>query len=481
MAACTWGNFRNCVNLPWRGLFGVCGFITKTLNRARMPHRCNFNIDFHLMKNAGSNLVDVKNLRIGLFVELELGWMAHPFPTSSFKISSEKQIESIRGLGLKQVRVVPEKSDPELPPSLSPEAEAAQAARQALERARQESELQERVVRERRVAALKAQQEGLLVCERRFGEASRLYRKAMEQVQSHPEETAKQCQLMVNGFVSEIMADGESAIRLLTETAGDKFGSHSVNVTVMCLLLGRAMGLKTEELQDLGVAALLHDIGKVALPDRVRWPDENFSSAETKLYQEHVLQSMQMGKAMALSKGALLAIAQHHEQFDGSGFPSRQKGENMSQGARILALVNRYDNLCNPSRPSAAMTPHEALSLIFAQLKARFDPTVLSAFIRMMGVYPPGSVVQLVDERYASVVSVNSSRPLKPRILVFESSVPKHEALVLDLEQVPNMSIRRSLKPSALPAPALEYLSPRQRVCYFFERTSDRLVLEDVE
>jgi hypothetical protein len=98
---------------------------------------------------------------------------------------------------------------------------------------------------------------------------------------------------------------------------------------------------------------------------------------------------------------------------------------------------------------------------------------VLGGFIRMMGVYPPGSVVQLNDERYAMVVSVNSSRPLKPRIIVFDAKVPKHEALMLDLETAPDLSIKRSLKPAALPRAALDYLSPRQRMCYFFERAVD--------
>lgn len=183
--------------------------------------------------------------------------------------------------------------------------------------------------------------------------------------------------------------------------------------------------------------------------------------------------TVQVGKTMELSKGALLAIAQHHELIDGSGFPTHAKGETMSVAARILSLVNRYDNLCNPTRAAMAMTPHESLSLIFAQLKSRFDATALSAFIRMMGVYPPGSVVQLIDDRYALVVSVNSSRPLKPRIIVHESGVPKHEALILDLEHAPHIGIRRSLKPANLPSAAMDYLLPRQRVSYFFEREVD--------
>jgi len=90
-----------------------------------------------------------------------------------------------------------------------------------------------------------------------------------------------------------------------------------------------------------------------------------------------------------------------------------------------------------------------------------------------MGVYPPGSVVELTDGRLALVASVNSSRPLKPRIVIFEPRVPREEALVEDLEQSPDLGIRRSLKPLQLPKAAFDYLSPRQRICYFFERARD--------
>ena len=137
---------------------------------------------------------------------------------------------------------------------------------------------------------------------------------------------------------------------------------------------------------------------------------------------------------------------------------------------RILSLVNHYERLCNPGRSAQTMTPHEALSVMFAQQKNRFDAVELGIFIRMMGVYPPGSVVQLVNDRFAMVVSVNSSRPLRPRVIVHDPRVPKDEALVLDLETVPELGIRRSLKPAQLPRDALDYLSPRQRICYFFER-----------
>ena len=414
-------------------------------------------------------LVDCKSLRIGMYVELDVGWLSHPFSTGNFKLTSSRQIDTIRGLDLERVRVNFAKSDPapdEVPPKPVTDAVAQERARAAVDQ-------RDAVLRQQHAEQLALQERNLLACERRFGDAVRQYKKMLDALPTQPKAAAEHCHTLVSSFVGDMLCEGDCAIRLLSEAAGDKSSMHPVNVTVVSLLLGKAMGLSAADLTDLGMAAFLHDVGKAQLPDRVRWLEENFSTAEYKLYQEHVARSVQVGQSMELSRGALLAIAQHHELADGSGFPSRVKGESMTVGARILALVNRYDNFCNPSRPATAMTPHESLSLIFAQLKTRFDTVALSAFIRMIGVYPPGSVVQLIDDRYGLVVSVNSSRPLKPRIIVFEPGIARHEALILDLEQSPRIGIRRSLKPSALPGAALDFLAPRQRVSYFFERVVD--------
>jgi hypothetical protein len=99
----------------------------------------------------------------------------------------------------------------------------------------------------------------------------------------------------------------------------------------------------------------------------------------------------------------------------------------------------------------------------------------------MMGVYPAGSLVQLTDDRYAMVVGVNSSRPLRPRVLVHDPRVQRHEALMLDLEREPDLGIRRSLVAGKLPMQALEYLDPRPRVAYYFEPLAREIPFEDLE
>ncbi|NBW52023.1 MAG: HD-GYP domain-containing protein, partial [Betaproteobacteria bacterium] len=237
------------------------------------------------MKSEESVWIDVALLRVGHYIELDVGWMAHPFPTGSFKISSQKQIDVIRGLGKPQVRYVPSKSDvlPEVADQSATSGALSEAA--SAELARQETAAREREQRQLRAAMLAAQERSLVVCERRFAESVRLYRKTLDMVHSNPKEAAAPCMEMVTTYVNDMLDKGEASIRLLSETAGDKSSMHSVNVTIIALLLGKAMGLSRGELMDLGMAAYLHDIGKVKLPDRVRWLEDNFSSAEYRLYQ----------------------------------------------------------------------------------------------------------------------------------------------------------------------------------------------------
>jgi len=411
--------------------------------------------------------MDVTDLRIGLFIHIDLGWMSHPFPLSSFKLQSPEQITAIRSLGIERIRYSPEKSDPEptsvekrdpTPLPTSPEDEE----------------------RRRRNALLSEQNASLKACERQYSQAAKRYKLVLEHAKTQPDKSLAECQSLIEGVMGELLGLEESSIRLLSEQSGDRASLHSINVLVLSLLLGQACGLAAADLQELGIGALLHDIGKQELPSRLHWDDEQFSTAERKLYQAHVNHGMAQGKKLALSRAALLCIAQHHEAANASGYPMRLSNDKISPLARIVALINQYDNLCNPANPAASQTPHEALSILFTRMKSRFDGQTMSAFIRMMGVYPPGTVVQLTDERYAIVVSVNSSRPLKPRLLIHDSQIPKEEALIVDLEQHTDLGVKRSIKPIQLSRQVMDYLSPRQHICYFFERASSLTAGDDL-
>lgn len=412
------------------------------------------------MKSSIPQFIDVAELRIGHYVEVDTDWLSHPFPAGGFKINSQQQIDLLRGMGLKQVRYIPAKSEVPAHPGIDA-ISAGKAAQPSTTDAEEE--------RRRRAELLEIQRQRLKLCEQKFETAQLSYLGVLTRVQEDPRQVHDECLALVRRTVDEISCEGECAIRLLSEGVGERMAMHPVNVAVLSLFLGRAMGMSGGDLVELGLAAFLHDIGKLQLPRLVHWQVEEMSAEEIRQYQDHVNKSVAIGNRMGLSEGALMAIAQHHELMDRSGFPMQPRPEELTQAARILALVNRYDNLCNPPLPAAAMTPHEALSQLFTQLKAGFDPLTLNAFIRLMGVYPPGSVVQLADGRYALVVSVNAVRPLRPRVIVHDPDIPRHEALILDLETQPQTGIRRSLKPAALSREVYDYLRPGARVAWYFE------------
>jgi len=324
-----------------------------------------------------------------------------------------------------------------VPYALPSEDNVVDAATHARQRA--QAERQRKLVRQRA-----AEQR----CTRQYTEAARTCKQTLELVRSKPQEARAQAEALSRAVVDKMIGEQDLCIRMLVEGAGDKASMHAMNVAVISLLMGRCFGFIDEEMQDLGVGAMLHDVGKEELPVRLRHREENFSPNELRVYQEHVETGLAQAKRMGLSAGATAVIAQHHEHADGSGFPEKLNSDRMTMAARIVALVNRYDNLCNPHVLARALSPHESLSLLFAQGRSKYDTSILGAFIKMMGVYPPGSMVQLTDDRYA---------------------------LVLDLESAAGLGIRRSVRAQQMPPTVLDYLQPSTRVTYFFEpsRTAD--------
>jgi putative nucleotidyltransferase with HDIG domain len=438
-----------------------------------------------------TDLIDVQALRVGMFVHLDVGWMSHPFPLSSFRITTPAQLATIRSLGLRRVRWSPQNSAVEglasseaedSRPGL-PDAAAGEAANDSrsmdddeietipdvlvpVDDGRESAEMRARAARQKMLAR---QREAQASCERQYGEAARACRHTFELVPGRPQEARVQAEALSRAVIAKMIGEQDLCIRMLGEAAGDKASMHAMNVAIISLLMGRCFGFSDEEMQDLGVGAMLHDVGKLDMPARLRHRDENFSPSETRFYEEHVELGLVQARRMGLSAGATAVIAQHHEHVDGSGFPMQLNSDRMTMGARIIAIVNRYDNLCNPHLLARALTPHESLSLLFAQGRSKYDTSILGAFIKMMGVYPPGSAVQLTDDRYGLVVAVNSARPLKPTVLVHDARVPREEALMLDLETAPGLGIRRSVRAQQLPPTALDYLAPSPRVAYFFE------------
>ena len=248
------------------------------------------------------------------------------------------------------------------------------------------------------------------------------------------------------------------------DSTGAQF--HALNTMVLSVMVGKKAGLSQVQLADLAMAALAHDAGKSEVPPHIL-KNAQRKKHEEDFYRQHVQHSVQLATVSgSFSPSALAMIADHHETLDGHGWP-HQKSD-LSAGARILALVNRYERLCSPEAPAKeALTPSEALAQLFRQESGKYDAGLLSILVKLLGIYPPGSLVQLSDESVALVISPGANS-LQPKVLIYRPELNKDDAPFLSLATQPDLKIVAAVRPGKLPPQVLAWLDPQQRLAYFF-------------
>lgn len=398
---------------------------------------------------------------VGIFVELDLGWMHHPFTFSSFKVKSEEQVEIIRRLGLPRIKYDPKKSTAKpLPPSSSPPPVKAEA---------DELINRELAAKAQRIDQLRKIRNDITQVEQQFVKVADSIRNINRSLRANPEQAARDSEAVVKRMVDTLMSGDDVSLHAIGGKLGEEAYFHSLNVAVLSLLLGKAAGLDAEVIQHAGLGAMLHDIGKTEIPTTVTLKTTPLNKVEQHLIEQHCEYGVRLAHKMNLSRDVLSVIMQHHECVDGSGYPNRLKGEQISLSAKLVAIANAYDNLCNPVNLNDALTPSEALSHLFALKRAKFDDLLLKVFIKRLGIYPPGSIVQLSNDMIGIAVSANSEFPLRPNVLVYDINVPKDEALIVNLESEPELKVVKSLRPAQLPRQIHQYLNPRKNVTYFFD------------
>lgn len=414
-----------------------------------------------LRATSNDHTISPDQLCIGMYVHLDLPWTSHPFTFSSFKIKSLEQVAAIQALGITALRFSPERSDSQpLPASEGAAAAPSQASPPddgALAAKRE------------RLERMAARQSTVQACERALLSNSRAVKSITQNLFAKPKQAYEEAGELIGGIADSMLVDADVAIQLMADkVGGEDVYIHSLNVAILSMILGRELKAPAAAMKLIGLGALMHDIGKSELPERVARKSGPLTAAEQSVFQTHTSKGVDMARNMEVAPEVRAIIEQHHEHADGSGYPRKLTGAQMTLLTRIVCLVNAYDNLCNPVDPKRALTPHEALSLIYGQRRAHFDATVLTTFVRSVGIYPPGTVVALNNGTLGMVVSVNSSRPLKPTVLVYDPAVPKEGAIVVDLEQEPDVAVASTLRPGQLPTAVFDYLSPRKRTTYHF-------------
>ncbi len=197
---------------------------------------------------------------------------------------------------------------------------------------------------------------------------------------------------------------------------------HSFAVCALMIALGRTLGLDSAAVQQLGLAGLVHDIGKISVPTHVLHKQGEMTAAEVAMVQRHPSVGYRvLNEAKLYSNIPLDVCMHHHERIDGRGYPFGLHGNEISVHAKIAAVCDAYDSLTSNRPGHQAWTPARALEYMAVRVDTLFDRTVFQAFTRSIGIYPLGTVLRLRSGRLAVVFAQNDNEPLRPQVKVFYS------------------------------------------------------------
>jgi HD-GYP domain-containing protein (c-di-GMP phosphodiesterase class II) len=271
---------------------------------------------------------------------------------------------------------------------------------------------------------------------------------------------------VVQPLIDGAFADEPVVVGLTSLSHHDEYTyTHSVNVCIVAVTMGHLLGLDRRALADLGVAALLHDVGKAAVYDQIRHPLEEMNEEERRLADSHPLEGAKLiARSTALNVSTLRCMRvalEHHTTFppqDGepsrspagaTGYPALPDGWRRSRLSEIVSVADCYVSLqMHRSERGRSVTPYQALGMTLGPLAGRFDPVVLWALVSSVGFYPPGQLIELSDGRTAVVLAPDRQNLARPhvRVIMDECGVPFSPVEAQELRPLPaELSVTRAL------------------------------------
>jgi putative nucleotidyltransferase with HDIG domain len=360
--------------------------------------------------------ISVGQLTVGMYLKEFCGsWMDHPFWRNSFVISDPKDIELIRASSIREVWI-----DSALGLDVSPGEPVISRAETA---AQVEAELAAAARSARDIAPVSTQKE--------LARAARICAQARHAVTSMFQEARMGKAVDVGGarrlaeeISDSVMRNPGALISIARlKTADDYTYMHSVAVCALMIALARELDLDEELGRKLGVAGLLHDLGKASVPLEILNKPGKLTDEEFRIMKSHPEKGARLlQENQGVDEIALDVVLRHHEKTDGSGYPRRFKSGEISLYAKMGAVCDVYDAITSNRPYKSGWDPAESLRKMAEWVNGHFDPAVFQAFVKSLGIYPVGSLVRLSSGRIGVVVAQSPKSLLTPRIKTFFST-----------------------------------------------------------
>lgn len=361
--------------------------------------------------------IHARQLNVGMYVhKLGVSWLKHPFLTSSFLVSTDSEVEAVMAAQIEAVWIDTDKGvdvDDSTPAVL------------VIER----SEVENAVVAPEPVTASAVVATAKTPTRVEMAKARKLCLQAKSQVTSMFNDvrmgkvvSTADAMPLVEEISASVMRNPGALISVARIKTHDEYTyMHSVAVCALMIATARRLRLDDEKVREAGLAGLMHDLGKAAMPLDVLNKPGKLTDREFSIMKSHPEAGWNLLMAAGEQNEAVLDVAlHHHEKIDGTGYPHRLKSEAISQMARIAAVCDVYDAITSNRPYKAGWCPAESVRRM-ASWQGHFDETVFRGFVRSVGIYPVGALVRTRTDKLAVVVEQNEAAMTEPVIHIFFS------------------------------------------------------------
>ena len=237
------------------------------------------------------------------------------------------------------------------------------------------------------------------------------------------------------------------------EVMGHELAKSSVNTAILSALTAQELRLPHHKINNIVAGALLHDIGMLRLSKGITEKKGGLSDAELEQIKSHPIHTSKIVTKELFGPHEVNLIAlQHHERWDGQGYPDQLVGQAIDIGARIVSAADAFEAMVSKKSYRSPMIGYQAIKNMLADNSRRFDPTVIMAFTKIMGIYPIGSIVRLNDGSVARVVSVHINAPLRPVVQMLMdnggNAISSKNVTIVDLLEERRLFIKEAIDPA---------------------------------